>query len=126
MECRVSAFAASICGIVLGMGRHGCMSGIDFCSMTGTGPLVCCVGGASLVSLDASFVFRRMALRGICLLCATSWRGRLDRPRTSCIVCIRWVLGCHGVDMSADEVATLARDRCAWRKLIITCSATKV
>ena len=48
-----------------------------------------------------------------------------DRPRTSYITYIQRVLGYHEVKISADEIATLAEDRCAWRNLVIACSAAK-
>ena len=38
---------------------------------------------------------------------------------------IQGVLGYHEVDISADEITTLAEDGCAWRNLVITCSTAE-
>ena len=45
--------------------------------------------------------------------------------RTSYITYIQRVLGYHEVDISADEIAKLAEDQCAWRNLVVACSAAK-
>ena len=50
------------------------------------------------------------------------------RPRTSYITAHhvhQRVLGYHAVDISADEIATVAEDRYAWRNLVIACSAAE-
>ena len=43
------------------------------------------------------------------------------RPSTSYITYIQRLLGYQEVEISADEIATLAEDRCAWRNLAIAC-----
>ena len=53
------------------------------------------------------------------------FKRKLGRPRTSYITYIQRVLGYHEVDISADEIATLAEDRCAWGNLVIACSAAE-
>ena len=50
-------------------------------------------------------------------------RRKPGRPCTSNITYIQRVLGYNEVEMSADEIATLAENRCAWRSLGISCSA---
>ena len=62
------------------------------------------------------------ACKKICVLCTTSWQRKPGHPRTSYITYIQRVLGYHEVDISA---ATLAEDQCAWRNLVIACSATE-
>ena len=47
------------------------------------------------------------------------------RPRTSHITYIQQLLGYHEVDISADEIATLAEDWCAWINLVIASSAAE-
>ena len=47
------------------------------------------------------------------------------RPRTLYVTYIQRVLRYHEVDISADEIATLAKDRCAWRNLVIAFSAAE-
>ena len=41
------------------------------------------------------------------------------RPRTSYLACIQLLLGYNEDELLADQIATLAIDRCALRKLVI-------
>ena len=52
-------------------------------------------------------------------------KRRPGRPRTSYQSYIKRLLGNDEEDMSADQIATLAQDRCAWRNLVIACSAAE-
>ena len=50
---------------------------------------------------------------------------RKRRPCTSYQSYIKRLLGYDEDDMSADQIAILAQDRCAWRNLVIACSAAE-
>ena len=50
---------------------------------------------------------------------------RPGRPRTSYLAYIQRLLGYEEGVIQADQIATLAKDRSAWRSLVVACSAAK-
>ena len=52
-------------------------------------------------------------------------KRRSGRPRTSYLAYIQRLLGHDENEMPAEETVTLTKDRCAWRNLVIACSAAE-
>ena len=52
-------------------------------------------------------------------------KRRPGRPRTTYLSYINHVLGYDEHEMSADQIATIAQDRSAWRNLVVACSAAE-
>ena len=101
---------------MLGVKRQDCISNIAFYSMTNTEPLVyyarkCQLGFLGhILRLPEEESARRYAF-----YVPPHGKRKPGRPRTSSITYIQRLLGYHEVDISADEIVTLAEDRCAWR-----------
>ena len=126
MECKINAFATSCYRIMLGIRRRDCISNSSIYSMTDTEPLVYCVRKRQL-----SFLGHILRLpvdepvRDYALYIPSLGKRRPGRPRTSYVSYINHVLGYDKHEMSADQIATIAQDRCAWRKLVVACSAAE-
>ena len=84
------------------------------------------LGSDSWVFLGMSFVSLKKSLSEDMLsIYHHMAKRRPGRPRTSYQSYIKRLLGYDEDDMSADQIATLAQDRCAWRNLVIACSAAE-
>ena len=103
-----------------------CISNIDIYSMNNTEPLVYYVRKRQLGFLrhilclpgkeparNMLFMYHLMAKRSRIVQASLT-----SRTSNGC-------LGYHEVYISADEIATLAEDRCALRNLVIACSAAE-
>ena len=124
MESKINAFATTSCyRIMLGIKRQDCISNIAIYSMTNTEPLGY-EAPARLISWTHPSSSRGRACMKICFLCTTSWQKEA-RSSMHLLHHIHPMLGYHEVDISADEMATLAKDRCAWRNLVIACSTAE-
>ena len=98
---------------MLGIKRKGCVSN----TMTNTERLVHCVRKRQLGFLGIFFGFQRKILpEDMFSTYHLMAKGDLDVQR---------VLGYDENEMAAERIATLAKDRCTWRKLVIACSAAK-
>ena len=94
--------------------------------MTDIQPLVHCVRKRQLSFLG--HVLRlpeEEPVRRSALYIPPHGKRRPGRPRTSYQSYIKRLLGYDEDDMSANQIATLAQDRCAWRNLVIACSAAE-
>ena len=52
-------------------------------------------------------------------------KSRPGCPQTFYLAYIQHTLGYDEKEMAAEEIVTLAKDQCAWRKLAIACSAAE-
>ena len=126
MENKINAFATSCYRIMLGIKWQDCISNIAIYSMTNTEPLVYYVRKRQpgflghILCLPEEGPARRYTFS-----VPPHGKRKPGHPRTSYITYIQWVLGYHEVDISADEIATLAEDRRAWRNLVMACSAAE-
>ena len=126
MESKINAFSTFWYRNMLGIKRLDCI--FANYSITSTEPLGYYVRRRQLgfLSMDTSLIFQRKSLQEDMLfmyhlMAKESWV--VYAPLTSRTY--NGVLGYHEVDISADEIATLPEDRCAWRNLIIACSTAK-
>ena len=111
---------------MLGMKRQDYISNIAVYSMTNTEPFVYYVRKRQLRFLGHILRLpEEEPARRYALFVPPHDKRKPGRPRTSYITYIQRVLGYHEVEISADEIATLAEDRCAWRNLVIACSAAE-
>ena len=126
MERKNIAFATSCYRIMLEIKRQNCISNNAIYSMTDTEPLVYYVKKRRL-----GFVEHNLRLpeeepaTWYAFYVPPHGKWTPGRPHTSYITYLQRLLGYHDVDISADEIATLAVDRCVWRNLVITCSAAE-
>ena len=126
MECKINAFATSSYRVMLNIKRRDHVSNTIIYSMTDTQPLVHCVRMRQLSLLG--HVLRlpeEEPVRRYALYIPPHGKMRPGRPRTSYQSYIKRLLGYDEEDMSADQIATLTQDRCAWRNLVIACSAAE-
>ena len=111
MESKINAFVTSCYRIMLGIKQQDCISSIAIYSITNTGPLVYYVRKRQLgfvghiLHLPEEEPARRCAF-----ICTTSWQKDwsqvIHKPLTS-----RTPNTCYNeVEVSADEIATLAND----------------
>ena len=127
MESKNNSFATSCYSIILDVKRKDCVSNtIIIYTMNNTEPLVHCV-----IKRQLSFLGHILRLPEeepvgrYALYIPSHGKRRHGRPRTSYLAYIQRVLGYNENEMTAEEIATLARDRCAWRQLVIACSAAE-
>ena len=126
MECKINAFATSSYRVMLNIKRRDHVLNTIIYSMTDTQPLVHCVRKRQLSFLG--HVLRlpeEEPVRRYALYIPPHSKRRPGRPYTSYQSYIKRLLGYDEDDMSADQIATLAQDRCAWRNLVIACSAAE-
>ena len=126
MECKINAFATSSYRVMLNIKRRDYVSNTIIYSMTDTQPLVHCVRKRQLSFLG--HVLRlpeEEPVRRYALYIPPHGKRRPGRRRTSYQSYIKRLLGYDEDDMLAEQIATLAQDRCAWRNLVIACSAAE-
>ena len=126
MECKINAFATSSYRVMLNIKRRDHVSNSIIYSMTDTQPLVHCVRKRQLSFLGHILPLpEEEPVRRYAPYIPPHGKRRPGRPRTSYQSYIKRLLGYDEDDMSADQIATLAQDRCAWRNLVIACSAAE-
>ena len=126
MECKINAFATSSYRVMLNIKRRDHVSNTIIYSMTDTQPLVHCVKKWQLSFLGHVLrLSEEEPVRRYYLYIPPHGKRRPGRPRTSYQSYIKRLLRYDEDDMSADQIATLAQDRCAWRNLVIACSAAE-
>ena len=125
MECKLNAFATSCLRIMLNIKRRDCVSNAIIYDMTNTEPLIHCVRNRQLRFLG--HILRlpdEEPVRKYALYIPTHGKRGQGRPRTSYFKYIQHILG-YDEDITAEQIATLAEDRCAWRNLVVACSAAE-
>ena len=126
MECKINAFATSCYRIMAGVKRRDHVTNSSIHSMTNTEPLIYSVRKRQLGFLG--HILRlpdEEPARRYALYIPPHGKRRPGRPRTSYISYINHVLGYDEHEMSADQIATIAQDRSAWRNLVVACSAAE-
>ena len=120
IECKINAFATSSYRVMLNIKRRDHVSNTIIYSMTDTQPLVHCVRKRQLSFLG--HVLRlpeEEPVRRYALYIPPHGKRRPGCPRTSYQSYIKRLLGYDEDDMSADQIATLAQDRCAWMMMMM-------
>ena len=91
-------------------------------AITNTKPLVHCTRKCQLRFLghilqlpEEEFAWRYV------LYIPSHSKGKPWHPWTSYLAYIKHVLGYDESEMAAEEIVTLAKDQCTWRKLVINC-----
>ena len=126
MESKINAFATSCYRIMLDVKRKDRIPNTIIHSRTNTQPLIHCVRKRQLRFLGHILRLpEEEPARRYALYIPTHGRRRRGRPRTSYLAYIQRVLGYDEGMIQADQIAKLAEDRCAWRNLVVACSAAE-
>ena len=126
MESKINAFATSCYRIMLDIKRKDCISNTILYSTTNTEPLIHHVRHRQLSFLGHILRLpEEEPVRRYALYIPPHGKRRPGRPRTSYLAYIQRVLGYDKGMIQAEQIATLAKDRCAWRNLVIACSAAE-
>lgn len=126
MECKINAFATSCYRIMLNIKRIDHVPNSSIYVMTNTEPLIHCVRMRQLRFLGHILRLpEEEPARRYALYVPTHGKRRPGRPRTSYFSYIQRVLGYDEGMIQAEQIAALAEDRCAWRKLVVACSAAE-
>ena len=124
VENGIGAFAASCCGVVLGVGRIGRVLDATVCSMTDAVPLIHLVRHRQLKFLGHILrMSKEEPARRYALYIPTIGKRKPGRPRTSYLNYVQRLLGDNEGTMQELQIAAFADDRCAWRNLVVACSA---
>ena len=113
---------------MLGIRKRDHVTNYSIYSMTNSEPLVYCVRKRQLRFLGHILRLpEEEPARSYALYFPPHGKRRpaCGRPRTSYISYINQVLGYDKHEMSADQIATIAQDRSAWRNLVVACSAAE-
>ena len=111
---------------MLDIKRKDCVSNTIIYTMTNTKPLVHLVRKRQLSFLG--YILRlpeEEPARRYALYIPPHGKRKPGRPRISYRASIQRLLGYNEGELLADQIATFAIDRCAWRKLVIACSAAE-
>ena len=126
MESKINAFATSCYRIMLNMKRTDHVPNTSIYDMTRTEPLINCVKTRQLRFLG--HILRlpdKGPARRYALYAPTHGKRKAGRPRTMYLAYIPKLLADNEGMLQEQQIATLARDGHAWRKLVVACSATE-
>ena len=126
MENKINAFATSCYRIMLNIKRLDRVSNAQVYEMTNTKPLINTVRQRQLRFLG--HILRMPEdepCRRYALYVPTHGRRRPGRQRTSYISYVQKLLGDAENYLTQNAIASLATDRCAWRKFVVACSAAE-
>ena len=126
MENKINAFATSCYRIMLNIKRLDCVSNERIYHLTNTQPLINTVRQRQLRFLGHILRMpEEEPCRRYALYVPTHGRRRPGRQRTSYLSYLQKLLGDAENDLNQDAIASLAADRCAWRKFVVACSAAE-
>ena len=126
MESKINSFVTSGYRIMLDIKRTGRVFNTIIYTMTNTEQLVHCVRKCQLAFLGHILRLpQEEPARRYALCIPSHCKKRPRRLHTSYLAYIQRVLGYDENEMATEKIATLAKDRCAWRQLVITCSAAE-
>ena len=126
MENKINAFATSCYRIMLNIKRLDCVSNERIYHLTNTQPLINTVRQRQLRFLGHILRMpEEEPCRRYALYVPTHCRRRPGRQRTSYLSYLQKLFGDAENDLNQDAIASLAADRCAWRKFVVTCSVAK-
>ena len=126
MESRINAFATSCYRIMLSIRRTDHVPNTTIYAMTMTTPLFNRVKSRQLRFLG--HILRlpdEEPARQYALYTPPHGRRKAGRPRTLYLTYIQRLLGDHEDILQEKQIATLAKDRRAWRKLVVACAAAE-
>ena len=125
-ENKINAFATSCYRIMLNIKRLDCVSNERIYHLTNTQPLINTVRQRQLRFLGHILRMpEEEPCRRYALYVPTHGRRRPGRQRTSYLSYLQKLLGDAENDLNQDAIASLAADRCAWRKFVVACSAAE-
>ena len=126
MESKINTFATSCYRIMLGIKRRDRVSNTIVYSMTNSKPLINCVQNRQRRFLGHILRLpEEEPARTYALYIPTHGKRRPGRPRTSYPAYVQRVLGYDEGMISTEQIAPLAQDRSAWRRLVVACSAAE-
>jgi hypothetical protein len=126
MESKINAFATSCYRIMLNIKRKDHVPNTSVYAMTETKPLI-----HSVRNLQLRFLGHILRMpedktaRKYALYLPPHGKRRPGRPRTTYLTYIQRVLGYDEDLLQAEQIATLAKDKYAWRNLVVACSAAE-
>ena len=126
MESKINAFATSCYRIMLQIKRTDHIPNTTIYDMTKTEPLINCVRNRQLRFLG--HILRlpdEEPARRYALYTPPHGRRKAGRPRTQYLTYIQRLMGDNDGMLQEKQIATLAKDRSAWRKLVVACSAAE-
>jgi len=126
MESKINAFATSCYRIMLHIKRKDHVPNTSVYAMTETEPLVHSVRNRQLRFLGHILRLpEEEPARKYALYLPPHGKRRPGRPRTTYLSYIQHILGYDEGMVQAEQITALAQDRCAWRKLVVACSAAE-
>ena len=124
MENKINAFATSCYRVMLNIKRIDHVLNTTVYSMTNTVPLIHLVRHCQLKFLGHILrMSKEEPARRYALYIPTIGKRRPGRPRTSYLNYAQRLLGDNEGAMQEQQIAAFADDRCAWRNLVVACSA---
>ena len=124
MENKINAFATSCYRVMLNIKRIDHVLNTTVYSMTNTVPLIHLVRHRQLKFLGhILWMSKEEPARSYALYIPTIGKRRPGRPRTSYLNYVQRLLGDNEGAMQEQQIAAFADDRCAWRTLVVACSA---
>ena len=124
MENKINAFATSCYRVMLNIKRIDHVLNTTVYSMTNTVPLIHLVRHRQLKFLGHILrMSKEEPARRYALYIPTIGKRRPGRPRTSYLNYGQRLLGDNEGAMQEQQIAAFADDRCAWRNLVVACSA---
>ena len=124
MENKINAFATSCYRVMLNIKRIDHVLNTTVYSMTNTVPLIHLVRHRQLKFLGHILrMSKEEPARRYALYIPTIGKRRPGRPRTSYLNYVQRLLGDNEGAMQEQQIAAFADDRCAWRNLVVACSA---
>ena len=124
MENKINAFATSCYRFLLNIKRIDHVLNTTVYSMTNTVPLILLVRHRQLKFLGHILrMSKEEPARRYALYIPTIGKRRPCRPRTSYLNYVQRLLGDNEGAMQEQQIAAFADDRCAWRNLVVACSA---
>ena len=124
MENKINAFATTCYRVMLNIKRIDHVLNTTVYSMTNTVPLIYLVRHRQLKFLGHILrMSKEEPARRYALYIPTIGKRRPGRPRTSYLNYVQRLLGDNEGAMQEQQIAAFADDRCAWRNLVVTCSA---
>ena len=124
MENKINAFATSCYRIMLNIRRIDHIPNTSIYAMTNTEPLIHLVRLRQLRFLGHILRLpEEEPAKRYALYIPTHGKRKPGRPRTSYLTYVRELLGDKEGALQEKQIAALATDRRAWRKLVVACSA---
>ena len=124
IENKINAFATSCYRVMLNIKRIDHVLNTTVYSMTNTVPLIHLIRHRQLKFLGYILrMSKEEPARRYALNIPTNGKRRPGRPRTSYLNYVQRLLGDNEGAMQEQQIAAFADDRCAWRNLVVACSA---